>query len=93
MLSNISVPRKATALITVAIFIAGCAIVAGAAVAQDQTSLGDAARKVRTEKKSEPASKTFTNENLPKTDAGISVVGPNPSCRSRSFGRARCDRR
>jgi ATP-dependent Lon protease len=76
---------KSTALITLAIFVAGCTFagltVAASTVAaqDDQTSLGDAARKVRTEKKNEPASKTFTNENLPKTDAGISVVGQAPA--------------
>ena len=77
--------RKSNALITLAIFVAGCTFagltVAASSVAaqDDQTSLGDAARKVRTEKKNEPASKTFTNENLPKTETGISVVGQVPA--------------
>src|SRR5580704_15851076 len=85
MRSNRTNFYKSKALITLAIFVAGCTFagltVAASAVAaqDDQTSLGDAARKVRTEKKNEPASKTFTNENLPKTDTGISVVGQNPA--------------
>ena len=85
MRSDRSNSYKSKALTTLAIFVAGCTFagltVAASSVAaqDDQTSLGDAARKVRTEKKNEPASKTFTNENLPKTDAGISVVGQNPA--------------
>jgi hypothetical protein len=76
--------HKATSLVTSGIFIAGfglAGLLAAAApvAAQDQTSLGDAARKVRTEKQSGAAPKTFTNENLPKTDAGISVVGQAPA--------------
>lgn len=74
--------RKTTVWITLAILFA-CSAIAGLSASaaraagpqEAQTSLGDAARKVRAEKKNEPAPKTFTNENLPKTDAGISVVG------------------
>jgi hypothetical protein len=47
----------------------------GVRAQQNQTSLGDIARKLREEKKNEPAGKTYNNENIPSTDKGISVVG------------------
>src|SRR5438445_13493642 len=46
--------------------------------AQQQVSLGDAARRARESKPAEPQAKVFTNENLP-TGGTISVLGDNPS--------------
>jgi hypothetical protein len=74
--------RQIGAWLSVGFFLGAFALVSAPAVRaqQDQTSLGDIARKLREEKKNEPAGKTFNNENLPTTDKGISVVGqPAPS--------------
>jgi hypothetical protein len=57
------------------VLMAGLAFGPLASAQQEQTSLGDIARKLRQEKKTGPAAKTYTNENIPTSDSAISVVG------------------
>lgn len=75
--------RQAGSWFSFGFVLGACALVSLAAPAAraqaNQTSLGDAARKVREEKKNQPAAKSFNNDNLPKTDAGISIVGAPPA--------------
>jgi hypothetical protein len=53
------------------------ALLAGSAWAQTGSPLGDYARAVRKEKRP-PATKVYTNDNLPTGGGGVSVVGPSP---------------
>lgn len=74
--------RQAGSWLSAAFFLGAFFLVSAPAVRaqqdQNQTSLGDIARKLREEKKNEPAGKTYNNENIPATDKGISVVGQAP---------------
>jgi hypothetical protein len=68
-----------------AIFVLAASTIAGSAVAQSgqgeqaPPSLGELARRLRSQKPAtQTAQKVWTNDNLPKNPFGVSVVGPPP---------------
>jgi uncharacterized coiled-coil protein SlyX len=82
-----------TVRLQLAIFLCGVATLAAwaaPALAQQQSSLGDAARRAREQKKHAPkAARVWTNDNLPDS-GGVSVVGPptEPAAPTRAEGQA-----